>query len=119
MTLDANGDPAFAFIFYDPNLDTDPSDTRLEFRSWNRAQYKWYDVVHAATNLGDVASHFHAALSLACDTVTNTFAIASELAPADQSSAIALYVSADGGATWTRKTTFTYSGEAATAPSLP
>ncbi|MCU1234514.1 MAG: Fibronectin, type domain protein, partial [Candidatus Solibacter sp.] len=37
MVLDGNGDPAMAFIFYDPNADSVPIDTRIEFRSWNRA----------------------------------------------------------------------------------
>ena len=115
LVLDANGDPAFAFIFYDPNLDSDPSDTRVEFRSWNRALYKWNDIVHAISSLGDSGTSFHQVLSLAYDTSTNTFGIATEV---DQGSSIVLYLSADGGTTWTRKTTFSSAGAGATSPSM-
>ncbi len=41
LALDANGDPAFAFLFDDPNQDGDTGDTQLLFRSWNRAQFTW------------------------------------------------------------------------------
>ncbi len=78
LTLDGNGDPAFAFIFYDPNTDTDPVDTRIEFRSWNRALYQWNPVAHAILNVGDVATTFHASISLAYDQSTGVFGIASE-----------------------------------------
>ena len=115
VTLDGNGDPAFAFIFYDPNLDSDPSDTRIEFQSWNRALYKWNDIVHAATGLGDTGTSFHQVLSLAYDASTNTFGIATEV---NQAASIALYLSTDGGTTWTRKTTFTSSAGGFSSPSM-
>jgi uncharacterized protein (TIGR03437 family) len=115
VVLDGNGDPAFAFIFYDPNLDGDNADTRLEFFSWNRAAYKWNNIVHAATNLGDVGTTFHQALSLAYDASSNTFGIATEV---NQGSAIALYLSTDGGTTWTRKNNFTVSDTSLTSPSM-
>ena len=113
--LDGNGDPAFAFIFYDPNLDSDPADTLVEFRSWNRAQYKWNDIVHAIANIGESGTSFHQVLSLAYDASTSTFGIAVEN---NQGSSVLLYLSADGGATWTKKTTFAVSGSGVTSPSM-
>jgi uncharacterized protein (TIGR03437 family) len=113
--LDGNGDPAFAFIFYDPNLDSDPADTRIEFFSWNRAAYKWNPIVHAAGNLGDTGTTFHQTLSLAYDAGTNTFGIATET---NVGSSIQPYLSTDGGTTWTRKTTFSTSGDSVTSPSM-
>jgi uncharacterized protein (TIGR03437 family) len=113
--LDGNGDPAFAFVFYDPNQDSDPSDTRIEFFSWNRAAYKWNPVVHAISNLGDTGTTFHQALSVAYDASTNTFGIAVEQ---NQGDAIPLYLSTDGGTTWTRKTTFSASGDSVSAPTM-
>ena len=107
VTLDGNGDPAMVFVFNDPNGDTDPKDSRVEFRSWNRALYKWNDIVHVALNVGDIATTFHATTSLAYDAGTNVFAVATEI----EGGTAALYLSADGGVTWTKKTTFTYSGD--------
>jgi uncharacterized protein (TIGR03437 family) len=114
--LDANGDPAFAFVFYDPNTDSNPVDTRIEFRSWNRALYKWNDIVHAVTNVGDIATTFHMTISLAFDASNNTFAIANET----ETGTIQLWVSTDGGTTWTRKNTLDVSANSAslTSPSL-
>jgi uncharacterized protein (TIGR03437 family) len=114
--LDANGDPAFAWVFYDPNADSDPSDTRIEFRSWNRALYKWNDIVHAVTNTGDIATQFSMTISLAFDTSNGTFAIANETG----TGTIQLWVSTDSGVTWTRKNTFDASANSAwyTTPSL-
>jgi len=113
VTLDDNGDPAFAFIFYDPNLDSDPADTRIEFRSWNRATYKWKDVVHVVANLGDTGTTFHQVLSLAYDATTNMFAIAAENGDGN----LLLYLSSDGGGTWTKKTTIA-NENASTSPSM-
>jgi len=113
--LDGNGDPAFAFIFYDPNLNTDPADTRVEFLSWNRAQYKWNSLVHAVNNLGDTGTTFHQVLSLAYDASSNTFGIAVE---ANLGSSIQLHLSTDGGTTWTRKTTFRLTDNGLTSPSM-
>ncbi len=113
VTLDGNGDPAMVFVFNDPNGDTDPKDSRVEFRSWNRALYKWNDIVHVALNVGDIATTFHATTSLAYDASTNVFAVATEV----EGGTAALYLSADGGVTWTKKTTFTYSGDVSTPSS--
>jgi uncharacterized protein (TIGR03437 family) len=107
VTMDGNGDPAMVFVFYDPNADTDPSDTRVEFRSWNRALYKWNDIVHVALNVGDIASAFRNTTSLAYDTSTGVFAVATEI----EGCGAAIYLSTDSGATWTKKATFKYSGD--------
>jgi uncharacterized protein (TIGR03437 family) len=113
MALDGNGDPAFAFIFFDPNQDTDASDSQLLFRSWNRAQYKWNDVVKVAV-VGDAATTFSQTVSLAFDSSTGMWALASEK---NQSESIVLYTSPDGVA-WTLKQNFN-SGQSSTAgPSL-
>jgi uncharacterized protein (TIGR03437 family) len=103
MTLDGNGDPALAWIFEDPNVDGDYSDTQVLFRSWNRATYNWNAIAKVAV-IGDAASTFHNSLAIAFDAGTNTFGIFSEV---NQGSAVRLYFSTDGGATWSQKADFT------------
>jgi len=112
MTLDANGDPAFAFIFNDPNQDSDPSDSQLLFRSWNRAQYKWNPVVTVDT-VADSATSARSSVALAYD--SNTFVLASEINGGDS---LRVYVSTDGGAHWAAKATYQSSEDASEAPSL-
>ncbi len=114
MTLDANGDPAFTFLFQDPNQDTDLADTTLLFRSWNRAQYRWNDVATVGI-VGDSASTFYPTLSLAYDAGANVFAIASEF---NLQQGIKLFTSADGGLTWTLKTTLEAEDVGRSGPSL-
>lgn len=112
LTLDGNGDPAFAFLWDDPNGDTDHSDTTLLFRSWNRAKYTWNSFVQVGV-VGDSATTFHLTDSLAYDSSTGTFAIACEH-KADGS--MDLFVSSDGIA-WSKKKNFSYD-DSTTAPSL-
>ncbi len=114
-TLDGNGDPAVAFIFDDPNADSDHTDTQLIFRSWNRAQYKWNPDNKVAV-VGDVATDFRYSTSLSYDSSTGTFGLASEFA--GDNSDIRLFLSTDGGATWTVKTTFDSADHVYTGPSL-
>ncbi len=94
MALDGNGDPAFAFIQQDPNLDNDYTDTQVMFRSWNRAAYTWNPVVKVAA-IGDNATYFHNTLSLAYDSSTGVFAIFTEY---ELGTGVRLYTSADGAA---------------------
>src|SRR5439155_17594399 len=53
--------------------------------------------------VGDIASSRHSALSLAFDSSTNTFAIASDINLGEK---VRLFVSTDGGSVWATKTTF-------------
>lgn len=104
LTLDGNGDPAFLFIFDNPNNDGNRKINPLLFRSWNRAQYQWNPVVKVGV-VGDVATTGRTITSLAYDSSNNTFAAASESADPNGGTDIQLYVSTDGGATWSLKTT--------------
>jgi hypothetical protein len=113
MALDGNGDPAFAFIQQDPNLDNDFTDTLVWFRSWNRATYTWNPVVKVAT-VGDSASSRNT-VSLAYDSSTGVFAVFTEY---NQSAGARLYTSADGGATWPLKTTYTVDVSATYGPNV-
>lgn len=106
LTLDGNGDPAFLFIWEDPANTSDETANQLLFRSWNRAQYAWNPVVKLGI-VGDVASTDRSSTALAYDSSTATFVAASETAaPANSEfgSSIQVFVSADGGATWSLKT---------------
>ena len=102
LALDGNGDPAFAFFFVDPNNSGDATQTQVLFRNWNRAAAQWNPLVLVATP-GDATNPDESVLSLAYDASTKTFGIAMQ----DLSTAIRLYLSTDGGATWSLKTTFT------------
>jgi hypothetical protein len=111
MALDGNGDPAFAFIQEDPNLDGNYKDTQVLFRSWNRASYSWNPISTVAV-IGDAATYFHNTLSLAYDSSTGAFAVFTE----QQGGGTFLYTSADGGASWTLKTSFIQTGHRVTSP---
>ena len=100
LAFDGNGDPAFAFIFGDPNADAVAADGQLWFRSWNRAQAQWNPLVKVATP-GNVSNN-ESVVALAFDATTNTFALATQ----DLATNIDLYISANAGATWTLKNTF-------------
>ncbi len=113
LTLDGNGDPAFIFGWGDPNGDGNWADTALLFRSWNRAQYGWNAPVTVAT-VGDALTIFHATNSLAYDASTNTFAVAAEMADGG----VGVYVSSNGGATWSKKKTFVADGPSWSGPSV-
>jgi uncharacterized protein (TIGR03437 family) len=115
LALDGNGDPAFVFGWGDPNGDSDYTDGSLVFRSWNRALYAWNAPVTVGV-VGDAFTTFHATTSLAYDASTNTWAAASE----QDLSSVNVYVSTDGGASWTKKRAFQTSSGGASwgGPSL-
>jgi uncharacterized protein (TIGR03437 family) len=103
LTLDGNSDPAFLFLWDDPNANGHHELTQLLFRNWNRAKYAWNPVVKIAT-VGDVSTTFRSSTALGYDTSTGTFVAASEIQDGD-STDIVLYTSSDGAA-WTLKNTF-------------
>lgn len=104
VAYDSNGDPAFAFLFGDPNADNVASEGQLFFRSWNRAQAQWNPLVLVATP-GNVTNGNRSSIALAYDTSTKTFALATE----DLTTNIDLYTSPNGAA-WTLASTFTGPG---------
>ena len=116
VALDGNGDPAFAFIWDDPNNNGNRGINPLLFRSWNRAQYQWNPVVKIGV-VGDVATGGRTVTSLAYDSSANTFAAASETADPNGGTDIQLFVSSDGGATWSAKSTISGS-DSEMGPSL-
>jgi uncharacterized protein (TIGR03437 family) len=116
-TLDTNGDPAFLFVWDDPNTTNDHTVNQLLFRSWNRAKYGWNPVVKVAT-VGDVVSNYHAICSLAYDSSNGTVAVASEVQPSDGHVMVELFVSTDGGATWSLKSTLSRSTDDIVGPSV-
>jgi uncharacterized protein (TIGR03437 family) len=101
MVLDGNGDPAVLFGWGDPNGDSDWKDSVLLFRSWNRVKYDWNPVVTIA-NIGDSLTRFRQTLSLGYDASTNTYAAAAE----EESGSVNVFVSTNGGTTWSKKKTF-------------
>ena len=117
LTLDTNGDPAFLFIWSDPNGTSDQNANQLLFRSWNRAKYAWNPVVKVAT-VGDVVSNSRAVCALAYDAGNGTIAAASEVQPPNATKVVELFVSNDGGATWSLKTTYSRIDDEAIGPSL-
>jgi hypothetical protein len=102
MTLDANGDPALAYIIEDPNLDQDFSDSTVNFVSWSRALYHWSAPVMVA-KVGDTVGGGLIPISIAWDASTNTFGIAYEV-ESGAGSRIDLATSSDGGGSWTIQT---------------
>jgi uncharacterized protein (TIGR03437 family) len=117
LALDTNGDPAFLFLWDDPNATNDHTLTQLLFRSWNRAKYAWNPVVKIAT-VGEIATSGRAVCSLAYDSSTGSVAAATEMKPADGLEVVELFVSSDGGATWSLKNTFKQSSDNVTGPSV-
>jgi uncharacterized protein (TIGR03437 family) len=113
LAFDTNGDPILAWVFDDPNSDTDPSDTKIVFRSWNRASYQWNNTVDVAV-VGDIATSFHQSISLASDQSTGAYVIASE----KQDGSIRVFVSNDSGATWSQKASYTDANNSGTGPSV-
>lgn len=96
LALDGNGDAAIAWVWFDPNRDTDMADTEVRFVRWSRAAYKWLDPVKVAT-IGETASQNVEPVSLAFDAKTGTFGIAH---PKAGQEGVTLALSKDGGATW-------------------
>ena len=98
LTLNANGDPAVAFVYMDPNGDGNYADSQLMFVTWDRAVYRWRDPVV----VGVVGNYDPrppvVGVSLARDPDTDAYGVV--WADTDNHG-INLAVSHDGGATWT------------------
>jgi hypothetical protein len=96
LAFDENGDPALAWLWFDPNGDGDSSDTALYFVHWDRAKYQWRPPIKVAT-VGNVASQNVEPVSLAFDGATGSAALAY---PVESREGLTLAVSRDAGATW-------------------
>ena len=116
LAFDSNGDPAFAFLYDDPNQDGSTIDSALLFRSWNRAQFSWNPIVTVST-VGDITSTSRNSVSLAYDPSTSTYVIASEFISGNLYG-IKIFVSADLGKTWTTKQSYSSGATAYYAPSV-
>jgi hypothetical protein len=75
MALDANGDPAVAYLITDPDNNDDAADTSLHFVAWDRATYAWKPPVTIGV-VGVSDWNLRAGLSLAFDASTNRFGLA-------------------------------------------
>jgi hypothetical protein len=98
MTLDADDDPVYAWIFHDPNRTNTAAESILYVASWDRAHYKWRQPAKVDV-IGDSPTN-GIPISLALDTSTGQLAMA--WLKAEHVRQIAF--SNDNGVTWTQKT---------------
>lgn len=113
MILDTNGDPAFIYLFRDPNLLGHPEDTEVWFKSWNRVRYRWNDEVKIA-QCGDIGG-YTTPMSLAQDPSNGMWAVAFE---DENLQTMPIYTSTDG-VEWQRIHTIPMGETSATlSPSL-
>lgn len=96
MTLDANGDPALAYMTNDLNNDGELDDTDLSVITWNRAKYRWNSPVVLDTIGNVVRSGTRRPFSFARDAGTGTFAVLHIIGEHE----LRLSTSSDGGVTW-------------------
>jgi hypothetical protein len=96
LAFDENGDPALAWLWFDPNGDGDSSDTALYFVHWDRAKYQWRTPVKVAT-VGNLNSGNVEPVSLAFDGETGNAAL---VYPVEAHDGLTIAVSKDAGATW-------------------
>lgn len=96
IALDENGDPALAFLWFDPNGDGDVSDTALYFVHWDRAKYAWRNPVKVAT-VGNIPSQNVEPVSLAFDSSTGLAALAY---PVNGQDGLTVAQSKDAGMSW-------------------
>src|SRR4030095_1649975 len=93
--LDANGDPAMAYLHFDPDNNSDSSDSALNFISWNRAKYRWNAPVKVAVT-GDTETNTpRLGICLVSDSTGRHFAIAHMTGTRDVRIALS-----DDGVTW-------------------
>jgi len=114
VTLDANDDPAIAFVVEDPDNNSDPADSTLQFLSWSRALYRWNAPVMIGTIGALDKSAPRLGLSLARDGVANRFGIA-YTASGDRELRVAF---SEDGTAWRQVTIVTGEEGASGGPSL-
>ncbi|MFN7924197.1 MAG: fibronectin type III domain-containing protein [Bryobacteraceae bacterium] len=113
MILDANDDPAVAWLIADPHNTGAANEGELWFQSWNRARYSWNPSVKVAV-AGDIFNSFHTPMSLAQDRSNGTWAIAAEEMPSGN---LVLFLSSDGVA-WNKKVAVKFGEQVIASPSL-
>lgn len=96
LAFDENGDPALAWLWFDPNGDGDAADTALYFVHWDRAKYQWRAPVKVAT-VGNLNSGNVEPVSLAFDGETGNAAL---VYPVEGHDGLTIAISKDAGATW-------------------
>ena len=114
MVLDANGDPAVAYLFIEPRGDFDDNDNAVYFVTWDRAGYRWkppikVDTVGLIKRTGSLTE-----ISLAYDASANLFGVAYEAGQSE----IDISLSRDGGATWRSQKVSPVSHNVVEEPSL-
>lgn len=114
MVVDANGDPALAFLFLDPNSTGNLSENTVYFVRWDRGSAQWRAPV-AIDRAGNINRNGSIrALSLAWDANTNTFGIAYTKADRE----IWLATSSDGGFNWSTQAATARDANSVAGPSL-
>jgi hypothetical protein len=96
LTFDENGDPALAWLWFDPNGDGDFADTALYFVHWDRAKYQWRAAVKVAT-VGNLTSGNVEPVSLAFDGESGNAAL---VYPVEGHDGLTIAISKDAGTTW-------------------
>lgn len=96
LAFDENGDPALAWVWFDPNGDGDSSDTAVYFVHWDRAKYQWRSPVKVAV-VGNITNQNVEPVSLGFDVRTGAAALAY---PIEGHDGFTLAQSKDGGMTW-------------------
>ncbi|HVU47444.1 MAG TPA: sialidase family protein [Terracidiphilus sp.] len=96
LALDENGDPAFAFLWRDPNANNQPDESQIMFVRWNRALYKWDDPRKVAVT-GETSPEAGEPISMAFEPGTG---VAAMIFPVKDQKGFTFALSRDGGATW-------------------
>jgi hypothetical protein len=119
MALDASGDPVLAWLYLDPNADSDASDSELWWLRWDRAHYMWTAPAKLAV-VGDVGSTgmYGPGFRLAVDRTTGALAVVYTDQTVVGTWRIAIADSTDGGANWRTRTVATDNQNFYRAPAL-
>jgi hypothetical protein len=99
LALDDKDDPMIAYVVYDPNGDSNQSDSTLNFIRWDRAKASWKQAVVVDVVGALVTNPPNRQVSLARDAATGALGIA--YMKGEQQ--VWLAQSSDGGANWTKQ----------------